>query len=917
MIVFVRYNLGEEVPLELQEEARVSDLKEAVGTQQGVRPELLRVLFAGRELRSTSTLQESDLPEQSTVHVVLPPSDSSPSLPPSDPQTGGGASDEVPAAGSCSSFFVFCKSCRSVQPGKLRVRCKTCRNTTLTLSRVRDSGGGLIMLTQGPSCWDDVLLRGRIHGVCQSDGCQGNEAEFYMKCASHPTSDDDLSVALDLIMTNIRSRHVICLPCFRGYCEVRLREGQFFLHAEVGYTLPCAELHHFRILGEEQFGAERCLLLIGGLMCPSAGCGAGLVPPPGIKRLQCDPRLGCGFIFCRDCRGGAHEGACPPTQAPPTAADPQQGPSMSPALAPLQQGPSMSPALAPLQQGPSMSPALAPLQQGPSMSPALAPLQQGPSMSPALAPLQQGPSMSPALAPLQQGPSMSPALAPLQQGPSMSPLLKETTRPCPQCCAPVERDALTGAGSAESPGTTIAWGTTADRASDPDQSETQDQIQVSGGLEFSKRTRFQEVWSSPTDPGFRRSGVLQQNQVSGGLEFSNRTRFQEVWSFLKEPGFRRSGVLQQNQVSGGLEFSNRTRFQEVWSFLKETGFRRSGVLQQNQVSGGLEFSNRTRFQEVWSFLKETGFRRSGVLQQNQVSGGLEFSNRTRMKRRTGLTGLQNPGLELEMLGTRIQISGCSRSGRGAARWRQRRRKLQGVPPETRYQGLAENRDQDQTDGTDKAQLNRNLLNHFRELAAADQDSDQLISDGADPNSSDRFGQTVLHEISRAWSVDVMRFFLDRGSELHHADQFGVTALHVASALDYEDMVQFLLEHKDLQTPLHFASKNDSLSCIKALLRAGASISAEDYKKRTPLQLAACTERSAAARLLLDFGAEAGLTDSDGQLCITAMIGLMSPVAQLALSQFHVTDRMTRQQYFYLNLLEPERSPETHLTGNQC
>ncbi|KAL3050786.1 hypothetical protein OYC64_012750 [Pagothenia borchgrevinki] len=348
MIVFVRYNLGEEVPLELHEEARVSDLKEAVGTQQGVRPELLRVLFAGRELRSTSTLQESDLPEQSTVHVVLPPSDSSPSLPPSDPQTGGGASDEVPAAGetgSCSSFFVFCKTCRSVQPGKLRVRCKTCRNTTLTLSR-------------GPSCWDDVLLRGRIHGVCQSDGCQGNEAEFYMKCASHPTSDDDLSVALDLIMTNIRSvpciactdimpvvlvfpcseRHVICLPCFRGYCEVRLREGQFVLHAEVGYTLPCAagcadslikELHHFRILGEEQygrylqFGAERCLLLIGGLMCPSAGCGAGLVPPPGIKRLQCDPRLGCGFIFCRDCRGGAHEGACPPTQAPPTAADPQ------------------------------------------------------------------------------------------------------------------------------------------------------------------------------------------------------------------------------------------------------------------------------------------------------------------------------------------------------------------------------------------------------------------------------------------------------------------------------------------------------------------------------------------------------------------------------------------------------------------
>lgn len=32
-----------------------------------------------------------------------------------------------------------------------------------------------------------------------------------MKCASHPTSDNDHSVALDLIMTN--SRDVPCIAC--------------------------------------------------------------------------------------------------------------------------------------------------------------------------------------------------------------------------------------------------------------------------------------------------------------------------------------------------------------------------------------------------------------------------------------------------------------------------------------------------------------------------------------------------------------------------------------------------------------------------------------------------------------------------------------------------------------------------------
>nr|XP_046258870.1 uncharacterized protein si:ch73-193i2.2 isoform X2 [Scatophagus argus] len=373
-----------------------------------------------------------------------------------------------------------------------------------------------------------------------------------------------------------------------------------------------------------------------------------------------------------------------------------------------------------------------------------------------------------------------------------------------------------------------------------------------------------------------------------------------------------------------------------------------------------------------------------------------------MKRgaRIGLMGVQNPGLELEMAENpdTFQVSGCPRGSRSSVsaalkvaaqwtsyscgRWKQRRKKLSGVPLGTKYRGLAEDEGdeewRDETDGANEnQQLNKKLLNHFRELAASNQDTDQVdlqfvdevISDGADPSSSDRYGQTILHEISRAWNVDVMRFFLDRGSDLLLPDKFGVTALHVASALDYQEMVQFLLGHKglcgvggnlttshfnqekiintlmgavvaeqsdqtcrslsicdelcvfsadpeartflDQQTPLHYAAKHDAVGSIRLLLQAGASISCTDYKRRTPLQLAANLERSEAARVLLELGAEAGVKDSDGQLCITALIGRMSPVAQLALGQFHVTDRMTRRHYYYLNLLEPEQhSPET-------
>ena len=42
-----------------------------------------------------------------------------------------------------NSFYVYCKGpCRRVQPGKLRVRCGTCQQATLTLAQVRTCVGG-------------------------------------------------------------------------------------------------------------------------------------------------------------------------------------------------------------------------------------------------------------------------------------------------------------------------------------------------------------------------------------------------------------------------------------------------------------------------------------------------------------------------------------------------------------------------------------------------------------------------------------------------------------------------------------------------------------------------------------------------------------------------------------------------------
>ncbi|XP_060780925.1 ankyrin repeat and SOCS box protein 8 [Neoarius graeffei] len=152
-----------------------------------------------------------------------------------------------------------------------------------------------------------------------------------------------------------------------------------------------------------------------------------------------------------------------------------------------------------------------------------------------------------------------------------------------------------------------------------------------------------------------------------------------------------------------------------------------------------------------------------------------------------------------------------------------------------------------------------------------------------------YRKIIYDYISRAWNVDVIRFFLERGANIHRPDAFGVAALHVAAALDYEDMIRFLLErgadieahvYKDMQTPLHFAAKNDATEAVRILLQNGADIAAHDYKQRTPLQLAVNRDRSEAAYALLELGADAGVQDSDGQLCITAMIGKMTSIVSV-------------------------------------
>ena len=70
---------------------------------------------------------------------------------------------------------------------------------------------------------------------------------------------------------------------------------------------------------------------------------------------------------------------------------------------------------------------------------------------------------------------------------------------------------------------------------------------------------------------------------------------------------------------------------------------------------------------------------------------------------------------------------------------------------------------------------------------------------------------------------------------------------MAAAVDYPEMVHFLVQRgadihaktgKELQTPIHFAARNDATSSLKMLMKCGACITDKDFKQRTALQV--CT-----------------------------------------------------------------------------
>ena len=317
---------------------KVSEVKQAITARSGWQPNQFRLVFAGTELNDGVTLVVAGLQGTTTLHCIrtttvqkrqlLRP------LVPAKPilnnvNLGDVEPASLPSGGQKHHFYVYCaKPCKAMTPGKLRVRCSQCEDTSFVID-------------QAPRNWKDVLTPQQMRGRCNNFGCKGDKAEFYFKCTRHHTLNEDTSIPLHMIRSNnigvecitcaievdvivvfdCDVSHSMCLQCFVCYAKDALNHRTFKRHPDYGYTLICPaeckdsevkNTHHFALLGEDyrryqRLAAEEFLYEIGGIFCPSISCGAGFVPEDDQQEVKC---VECKFVFCRKCKGAHHSGSC-------------------------------------------------------------------------------------------------------------------------------------------------------------------------------------------------------------------------------------------------------------------------------------------------------------------------------------------------------------------------------------------------------------------------------------------------------------------------------------------------------------------------------------------------------------------------------------------------------------------------------
>ena len=110
--------------------------------------------------------------------------------------------------------------------------------------------------------------------------------------------------------------------------------------------------------------------------------------------------------------------------------------------------------------------------------------------------------------------------------------------------------------------------------------------------------------------------------------------------------------------------------------------------------------------------------------------------------------------------------------------------------------------------------------------------EQILLGGADPQSTNFFGQSPIHVACSLGCLEIVKVLCNYDAYVDQEDQRKETGLHIATRRNNFQCVKMLLQFaanpnlvsSSGNTPLHVAAKVGSLDCARALVEYGCSLS---------------------------------------------------------------------------------------------